>query len=73
MSKFFEHTFWDKEKKGLRIIFFLLVGACIGIVIALFNVDAKAHPPCDQQEPVCHYVQVVNPLSGKLEQQYVCE
>lgn len=73
MSKFFEHTFWDKEKKGLRIVFFLLIGCCIGLVIALFNVDANAHPPCDDQPPRCGYIQVVNPITGLLEQQYICE
>ncbi|KKL07319.1 hypothetical protein LCGC14_2587230 [marine sediment metagenome] len=54
----------------------LSMGIVIGIAIAivLFAIlEADAHTPCDQQEPVCHYVQVVNPLSGKLEQQYICE
>ena len=36
---------------------------------------ANAHSPCgeDYQPPQCGYIQVVNPLSGKLEQQYICE
>ncbi len=42
--------------------------------IAGFSINgAFAHPPCDYQEPDCHYVQVVNPITGILEQQYVCE
>ena len=52
------------------------MGIVIGIAIAivLFAVlKADAHTPCDEQSPQCGYVQVVNPLSGELEQQYVCE
>jgi len=54
---------------------YLLLGIAIGIVIAiaLGITKSEAHPPCDQQEPVCHYVQVVNPITGQLEQQYICE
>ncbi|KKL89989.1 hypothetical protein LCGC14_1909200 [marine sediment metagenome] len=32
----------------------------------------EAHPPCDANPPQCRYVQVVNPITGQLEQQYVC-
>ena len=42
----------------------------------LFSCGASAHTPCDdsyvEQAPNCHYVQAVNPITGKLEQHYVC-
>lgn len=55
----------------------------IGLIVAMFILGSitgfflcgtvsKAHP-CDYDNSVCHYVQVVNPITGKLEQQYVCE
>jgi len=48
-------------------------------IAVLFNcvlyLASKAHPPCeeDYQPPQCSYVQVVNPITGLLEQRYVCE
>jgi len=51
-----------------------LLGFAFGIIACTFLSKACAHTPCDdQQQPQCGYVQVVNPLSGELEQQYVCE
>ncbi len=52
---------------------YLILGLAIGIIIGVWS--AEAHTPCgeDYQSPQCGYVQVVNPLSGKLEQQYICE
>jgi len=54
---------------------YLFLGIIIGIVIALVLgiTKSEAHPPCDKQQPQCGYVQVVNPITGLLEQQYVCE
>ena len=36
---------------------------------------ADAHPPCNEiyMPPVCQYVQVVNPYTGQLETEYVCD
>jgi len=58
-----------------RIILTFILGMVLGLIICglVGGPCAEAHPPCDQQEPVCHYVQVVNPITGQLEQQYVCE
>ena len=49
---------------------------CLASLIgALIITQLRAHPPCEEgyQPPQCGYVQVVNPLSGELEQQYICE
>ena len=53
----------------------------IGLIILATIKFAQAHPQSDCykyiedqiQQPDCHYVQVVNPVTGVLEQQYVCE
>ena len=45
----------------------------LGIILGIAIRASFAHPPCDNQPPRCHYVQVVNPITGQLEQQYVCE
>ncbi len=34
---------------------------------------ADAHAPCDAPARICHYEQTVNPISGNVEQQYVCD
>ncbi len=45
----------------------------LGFIAGFFINEASAHyTPCDYQEPDCHYIQVVNPITGILEQQYVC-
>ena len=36
------------------------------------NQTANAHP-CEYDNSNCHYIQVVNPITGNLETQYVCE
>lgn len=55
----------------------LILGIGIGIMLGVIlnKTTAKAHPPCeeDYQPPQCGYVQVVNPITGFLEQQYICE
>lgn len=47
----------------------------LGVLCGFFIGNAIAHTPCDyvENEPYCHYVQVVNPVTGILEQHYVCE
>ena len=50
----------------------------IGLFVGwfFFSCGVQAHTPCGtydiEQQPDCHYVQVVNPITGKLEQQYIC-
>lgn len=45
----------------------------LGIILGIAIRESFTHTPCDDQPPRCHYVQVVNPVTGFLEQQYVCE
>lgn len=44
--------------------------------IACLAISTNAHTPCNdsyvEQEPDCHYVQAVNPITGGLETHYVC-
>jgi len=57
---------------AFRLAGFFVAGLVAGWV--LFDC-VQAHP-CDESyvepAPDCGYVQVVNPISGELEQQYVC-
>jgi len=55
-----------------------LMGLGLGVILSLifYAMSAKAHDCYDaevEQAPDCGYVQVVNPISGELEQQYVCQ
>ena len=52
---------------------YILAGFVSILIYESMRVDA--HYPCDyvEQKLDCHYVQVVNPLTGKLEQQFICE
>lgn len=47
----------------------------LSLLIQFIFSSANAHTPCDyvEDEPYCHYVQVVNPVTGVLEQHYVCD
>jgi len=55
----------------------LFAGLGLGLLLSfiLYGMTAKAHTPCNDiyKQPDCHYVQVVNPITGELEQQYICE
>ena len=56
----------------------IALGAVVGLAIGLLIVSSVAHTPCngvDQWEPppVCKHVLVVNPYTGLMETQYVCE
>jgi len=47
-----------------------------GLIVGYFignTLTAEAHPCGDTYDPNCHWVSVVNPISGQVEQQYVCE
>ena len=47
----------------------------LGAILAL-AIPATGHTPCDNAydpPPVCRHVQVVNPYTGKLETEYVCD
>jgi len=51
---------------------------CLAALLgAVFYNNLNAHSPCDEgysyTPPKCGYIQVVNPISGELEQQYVCK
>ncbi len=49
----------------------------VAIAIAFFLVyllsPADAHTPCDAPARICGYQQAVNPVTGDVEQQYVCD
>ena len=51
----------------------ILIGAAVMLLAA--GQLSTAHTPCNDYEPppTCQYVQVVNPYTGKLQQEYVCD
>ena len=51
-EKILAHTFFDREKKWLRLAFYINMAVIAGFLIALFNV-ADAHTPCDNDD--CYY------------------
>ena len=56
----------------------LLAGCALGIAVGISIRAAEAHPCNDggyKYEPPqqCRYVQVINPYTGKLETEYVCD
>ena len=67
----------------MKSIFTKLFDICLivsAVVITAFGFAngglriADAHPPCnDYTPPVCQYIQVINPYTGQLETEYVCE
>ena len=55
----------------MKSITLFVLGCALGILIA----PSTAHTPCNDYQPPkqCKYVQVVNPYTGNLETEYVCE
>jgi hypothetical protein len=56
----------------------IATGFVAGIIFCTMILTAQAHPPCDaypqpEQQPTCGYVQAINPITGVLEQHYVCK
>lgn len=48
-------------------VFGIITGYCLGNTLT-----AEAHP-CDTYDSNCHWVSAINPITGNVEQQYVCE
>ncbi len=61
----------DRTKHNIAI-FSTWIAIAILFNCVLFLASKAHYTPCDYQEPDCHYIQVVNPVTGILEQQYVC-
>ncbi len=58
-------------RSAIRSTLLVALGALLALAI-----PATSHTPCDNvydPPPVCRYVQVVNPYTGKLQQEYVCD
>ena len=54
---------------GVWALTILAIGYVMG------GLSATAHTPCNDYEPpkTCKYVNVINPYTGKLQQEYVCD
>ena len=66
----------DLVRKGDFTFILKVVLVCAGFMLgAALNMPVTAHTPCNTYEPpkTCKYVQVVNPYTGKLQQEYVCD
>ena len=62
------------DKAGERVIAGLGLFV-LGILLGLGIQAVRAHTPCNdyEQQPSCGYIQAVNPITGELEQHYVCK
>lgn len=59
-------------KYAIALVAGLILGVATGLAVV-----SRAHTPCGndlyEPAPICRYVQVVNPYTGKLETEYVCD
>ena len=59
------------NKRYFQALALVLAGALGGFMIC--GSQVQSHPCGDDWNQTCRYVTVVNPISGAIEQQYVCD